>query len=100
MNCNLYGVGGSFDLRAKNWTTEVGGMFMGAHSPRSGDGLFLRWTRLLQRLFSRLPTHFLHLGFKLGGFFVGCLSFSIGCLGSFLSCLVLFISYLDWFRRC
>ncbi len=69
MNCNLYGVGGSFDLRVKNRTTEVGGMFMGAHSPRSGDGLFLRWTRLLQRLFSRLPTHFLHLGFKLGGFF-------------------------------
>jgi hypothetical protein len=44
-------------------------MFMGASSLRPGHGLFTKWTRLLQRFFSRLPTHFFHVGFKLRGVF-------------------------------
>jgi len=69
-------------------------MFMGANSPMLGHGLFLKWTRL-QRLFSRLPIHFLCcLSFKLKGFFLGCLGFCIGCLNFVLGFLVLFISYL------
>ncbi len=40
MNYKLYGVGGSFNLKAKNQTTEVGSVFMGVHSPRLGHGLF------------------------------------------------------------
>jgi hypothetical protein len=63
-------------------------------------GFFLKQTRL-QRLFSKLPIiFFLCLGFKIGGFFLGCLSFFIRCLGFFLGCLVIFISYLDWLLGC
>jgi hypothetical protein len=40
VNCNLYGVGGSFDLRAKK--LEKQGLFLGASSPRPGNGLFLK----------------------------------------------------------
>ncbi len=62
MNCNLYGVGGSFDLRVENQRIKVDSMFLGASSPKLSHGLFLKWTRL--------PKHFLHgIGFKLGGAF-------------------------------
>ncbi len=66
MNCNLYGVGGSFDLRVENQRIKVDSMFLGASSPKLSHGLFLKWNRL-QRFFFRLPKHFLHgVGFKLG----------------------------------
>jgi hypothetical protein len=46
VNCNLYGVGGSFDLRVENQRIKVDSMFLGASSPKLSHGLFLKWTRL------------------------------------------------------
>lgn len=82
------------------WPPKYSSLVMNS-SPMPGHGLLLKWTRL-QRLFSRLPIHFLHcLGFKLGGFFPRLFRIlCIGCVNSFLSCLILFVSYLDWFLGC
>ncbi len=69
MNYNLYEARGSFNLKAKNQTTEVGSMFIGASFPNLGHGFFPKWTKL-QRFFLRLPIHLLPcVGFKLRGFF-------------------------------
>jgi hypothetical protein len=68
---------GSFDLKVKNQKIGVNSVFMGVSFPSLGHGLFLKWTRL-QRLFSKLPIHFLLcIGFKLGWFF------PLVCLGIF-----------------
>jgi hypothetical protein len=84
-------------LKVKNQRTRVGSVFLGASSPNLGHGRFLKWTRL-QRLFSRLLTHFFPcIGFKHDGFFLLVVyNFFIGCLSSLLNCLVLFINYLNW----
>jgi len=98
VNCNLYGVGGSFNLRVKIWRKKVFSWVLALLDRVMGS--ILKRTRL-QRLFSRLSIHFFPcVGSKLGGFFLGCLGFLIGCLGSFLGCLVIFINYLDWFLGC
>ncbi len=59
MNCNLYGVGGSFDLRAKNWRIGVDSMFLGANSPKLGHGLFPKWTRLQNSFLGYLNIFFM-----------------------------------------
>ncbi len=67
MNCNLYGVEGSFDLRVENQRIKLDTMFLGASTSKLSHGLFLKWTRL-QRFFFMLPKHFLHVvGFETGG---------------------------------
>jgi hypothetical protein len=75
VNYNLYGVGGSFNLKAENRKTKVDNVFLGVSSPKLNHGLFPKWTRL-QRFLFRLPKQFLHgVGFKLRGLFLRLLKF-------------------------